>query len=150
MFAVGNNLNRAHNYFQDFWKHFSILIKAQQLQLNRKTETNQKKREGSPPGPYLCWPSPPGSDQPTGLASRRPPLARRTRSARPAPAATRRPPPASADALETSRDAMRPPRPPLILPHSPPRLPHPLPHHGRRACRCLTTVVTLSITPSPL
>ena len=45
MFAVGNNLNRAHNYFLDFWKRFSILIKAQQLQLNRKTETNQKKRE---------------------------------------------------------------------------------------------------------
>ena len=45
MFAVGNNLNRAHNYFQDFWKNFSILIKAQQLQLNRKTEINQKKRE---------------------------------------------------------------------------------------------------------
>ena len=40
MFAIGNNLNRAHNYFQDFWKRFSILIKAQQLQLNRKTETN--------------------------------------------------------------------------------------------------------------
>ena len=47
MFAVGNNLNRAHNYFQDFWKRFSILIKAQQLQLNRKIETIQKKREGS-------------------------------------------------------------------------------------------------------
>ena len=36
MFAVGNNLNRAHNYFQDFWKRFSILIKAQQLQLIEK------------------------------------------------------------------------------------------------------------------
>ena len=47
MFAVGNNLNRAHIYYQDFWKRFSILIKAQQLQFIRKTETNQKKREGS-------------------------------------------------------------------------------------------------------
>ena len=51
MFAVGNILNRAHNYFQDFWKRFSILIKAQQLQLNRKTETNKNKRErGNLPG----------------------------------------------------------------------------------------------------
>ena len=57
MFAVGNILNRAHNYFQDFWKRFSIFNKAQQLQLNRKSKTNQKKREGSTPGPYLCWPS---------------------------------------------------------------------------------------------
>ena len=45
MFAVGNNLNRAHNYFQDFWKRFSILFKAQQLQSIRKTETNKNKRE---------------------------------------------------------------------------------------------------------
>ena len=45
MFPVGNNLNRGHIYFQDFWKRFSIFNKAQQLQLNRKTETNQKKRE---------------------------------------------------------------------------------------------------------
>ena len=58
MLAVGYILNRAHNYFQDSWKCFSILIKAQQLQLNRKSKTNQKReREGSPPGPYLCWPS---------------------------------------------------------------------------------------------
>ena len=70
MFVVGNILNRAHNYFQDFWKHFSILIKAQQLQLNRKTETNKRERErGKLPGPYLCWPSPPGSAQPTGCQS---------------------------------------------------------------------------------
>ena len=49
MFAVGNNLNRAHNYFQDFWKRFSILIKAKQLQLIRKTETNKKReRERKP------------------------------------------------------------------------------------------------------
>ena len=68
MFAVGNNLNRAHNYFRDFWKCFSILIKAQQLQLNRKRKQIKKRERGrSPPGPYLCWPSPPGSAQPTGL-----------------------------------------------------------------------------------
>ena len=104
MFAVGNNLNRAHNYFQDFLKRFSILIKAQQLQLNRKTETNKKRERGKLPGPYLCWPS--HLARPSRLAaSRRPPPARRTRSAWPAPAATRRPPPASADVLETSRDA---------------------------------------------
>src|SRR4051794_29478646 len=44
MFAVGNNANRAHNYFQDFWKCFSILNKAQQLQLIRKQK--QIKTEG--------------------------------------------------------------------------------------------------------
>ena len=69
MFPVGNNLNRGHIYFQDFWKCFSIFNKAQQLQLNRKIESNKKKRERSPPGPYLCWPSPPGSAQPTGCQS---------------------------------------------------------------------------------
>ena len=69
MFAVGNILNRAHIYFQDFWKRFSILIKAQQLQLNRKTETNKKRERGKLPRPYLCWPSPPGSTQPTGCQS---------------------------------------------------------------------------------
>ena len=74
MFAVGNILNRAQLYFQDFGKCFSIFNKAKQLQLNRKIETNQKReREGSPPG----------SAQPTGLASRRPPPARRKRSAWP-------------------------------------------------------------------
>ena len=57
MFPVGNNLNRGHIYFQDFWKCFSILFKAQQLQLIRKTETNQKKERRKPPGPYLSWPA---------------------------------------------------------------------------------------------
>ena len=45
MFAVGNILNRAHNYFQDFWKRFSIFTKAQQLQLNRKQKQIKKRRE---------------------------------------------------------------------------------------------------------
>ena len=83
MFAVGNILKRAHNYFQDFWKRFSIFNKAQQLQLNRKTETNQKERERK-----LTW-ALPVLAQPTWLspadwlASRRPPPARRKRSAWP-------------------------------------------------------------------
>ena len=129
MFAVGNNPNRAHNYFQDFWKRFSILIKAQQLQLNRKNRNKSKKRErGKPPGPHLCWPSPPGSAQPTGLASRPPPPARRTRSAWSAPAATRRPPPASADAwrrLGVPRDPHVPFSSSLTLPSSPSPSPAP-------------------------
>ena len=50
MFPVGNNLNRGHIYFQDFWKHFSILFKRQQLQLNRKQKL-KKRGERSPPGP---------------------------------------------------------------------------------------------------
>ena len=58
MFPVGNNLNRGHIYFQDFWKSFRILSKAKQLQFNRKQKQKSKKeREESPPGPYLCWPS---------------------------------------------------------------------------------------------
>ena len=57
MFAVGNNLNRGHIYFQDFWKRFSILFKPQQLQLNRKQKLNKKRGERSPPGPYLARPS---------------------------------------------------------------------------------------------
>ena len=44
MFAVGNNLNRGHIYFQDFWKRFSILFKAKQLQLNRKQKQKSKKK----------------------------------------------------------------------------------------------------------
>ena len=133
MFAVGNILNRAHNYFQYFWKRFSIFNKAQQLQLNRKTETNQK-REREPTWALPVLAQPPGSAQPAGAASRRPPRARRTRSAWPAPAATHRPPPTSADALETSRDATRPPRPPLILAHSPssPSLSPAMPEHVPR------------------
>ena len=111
MFAVGNNLNRAHNYFQDFWKRFSILIKAQQLQLNRKTETDKKTERGQIPGPYLCWPSPPGSAQPTGCqssSSSRQKDAERVAGARghtPATSYFRR-------RLETPRSATRPPRPP--------------------------------------
>ena len=57
MFAVGNILNRAHNYFQDFWKRFSIFNKAKQLQFNRKQKLIQKKGDRSPPGPYLARPS---------------------------------------------------------------------------------------------
>ena len=49
MFAVGNNLNRAHNYFQDFWKRFSISFKAQQLQFNRKQKQIKKKKEREKP-----------------------------------------------------------------------------------------------------
>ena len=58
MFAVGNILNRAHNYFQDFWKRFSILIKAQQLQLNRKNRNKSKKeREPTWALPVLAQPT---------------------------------------------------------------------------------------------
>ena len=119
MFAIGNNLNRAHNYFQDFWKRFSIFNKAQQLQLNRKQKQIYKKRgkEATWALPELA--SPPGSAQPTGPASHRPPRARRTRSAWPAPAATRRPPPASTDAwrrLGVPRDPHVPLSSSLTLP----------------------------------
>ena len=58
--------------------------------------------------------SPPTSRQEAGARARRAP-------------ATRRPPPASADAGRRPEDATRPPRLPLILSHSPPRPPHPLP-----------------------
>ena len=119
MFVVGNNLNRAHNYFQDFWKRFSILIKAQQLQLNRKTETIKKKRERE-----ATW-ALPMLAQPTWLgpaywlcqssSSSRQKDAERVAGARghmPATSCFRR-------RLETPWGATRPPRPPLILAHSP-------------------------------
>ena len=48
MFPVGNILNRGHIYFQDFWKRFSILFKAKQLQLNRKQKLNKKRERRKP------------------------------------------------------------------------------------------------------
>ena len=41
MWAVGNNLNRAYDYFQDFCKCLSIFNKATNLQKNRKTEIKE-------------------------------------------------------------------------------------------------------------
>ena len=73
---------------------------------------------------------PPGSAQPTSSASHRPPRARRTRSAWPAPAATRRPPPASADAwrhLGVPRNPHVPLSSSLTLPSSPSPSPAPWP-----------------------
>ena len=121
MFAVGNNLNRAHNYFQDFWKRFSIFNKAQQLQLNRKRKQIRKRERGrSPPGPYLCWPAH------LACASHHPPLpvGRGVSPAR-APAATScfhlllppRPHPSATETPSTSLHSS-----PLS-----PGLPHPLP-----------------------
>ena len=81
MFPVGNNLNRGHIYFQDFWKRFSILFKAQQLQLNRKQKLNKKKRRKEPTWALPVLAQPPGSAQPAGATSRRPPRVRRTRGA---------------------------------------------------------------------
>ena len=119
MFAVGNNLNRAHNYFQDFWKRFSILIKAQQLQLNRKIETNKKKREREATWalPVLAQPTWLGpADWPCqSSSSSRQKDTEHVAGARghtPATSCFRR-------RLETPRGATRPPRPLLILAHSP-------------------------------
>src|SRR3954468_15792760 len=119
MFVVGNNPNRAHNYFQDFWKCFSILNKAQQIQLNRKQKQIKKKRGRSPPRPYLCWPA--HLARPSRLAMPvvvlLAPEGRGARGRR--PAATRRPPPASADARAALGHHVTPPRTPLVLAHSP-------------------------------
>ena len=60
MFAVGNILNRAYNYFQDFWKHFSIFNKAQQLQKKIENRNKSKKRERAKPTwalPVLAQPT---------------------------------------------------------------------------------------------
>ena len=43
MWAVGNNLKSAYDYFQDFCKCLTIFNKGQKLQKNRKTKTNQKR-----------------------------------------------------------------------------------------------------------
>ena len=112
MWAVGNILSRAHNYFQDFWKRFSILIKAQQLQFNRKRKLKQKKEKEAHLGltwlgpAYWLGQSPPTSRQEAGARARRAP-------------ATRRPPPASADVgtrPETPRDPLVPLSSSLTLP----------------------------------
>ena len=149
MFAVGNNLNRAHNYFQDFWKRFSILFKAQQLQLNRKQKLNKKERRKKPTWALPVLAQPPGSAQPTGSASRRPPRARRTRSAWPAPAATRRPPPASTDAwrcLGVPRD----PHVPLSSSLTLPLVSLILSRDGRARSSLPFAVDVTRATPSPL
>ena len=120
MFAVGNNLNRAHNYFQDFWKRFSILIKAQQLQLIRKTETNKKREREREAHPGLTYAGPATWLGPAywlcqSSSSSRQKDAERVAGARGHTSATscfrRR--------METHRGATRPPRSPLILTHSP-------------------------------
>ena len=69
MFTVGNILNRAHNYFQDFWKRFSIFNKATNLQKIEKEKqskaeaylapTNRPTSRPSPaaaPASCLAWP----------------------------------------------------------------------------------------------
>ena len=82
---------------------------------NRKREREQRLTWRSPP-------SPPARPSPLARASHPPPLARRTRGAWPAPAATRRPPPASADARTPSTSATQTPWTPRPL-HSPPASP---------------------------
>ena len=152
MFPVGNNLNRGHIYFQDSWKRFSILFKAQQLQFNRKQKQKSKKREReeSPPGPYLCWPShlarPSLLALPVVVLLRPEGREAHTRRA----SATRRPPPASADAGRHPEDATRPPGLPLILAHSPPRLPLSLSRDGRARTSLPIVVAATIATPSPL
>ena len=79
---------------------------------NRKRERKQRLTWRSPP-------SPPARPSPLARASHPPPLARRTRGAWPAPAATRRPPPASADAPDAPTSATPTPWTPRPL-HSPP------------------------------
>ena len=119
MFPVGNILNRAYIYFQDFWKCFSIFNKAKQLQLNRKQKLNQKKEEKEAhlsltcagPATWLgpaCW-------RCQSSSSSRQKDAERVAGARghtPATSCFRR-------RLEMPRGARRPPRSPLILAHSP-------------------------------
>ena len=74
MFPIGNILNRAYIYFQDFWKCFSIFNKAKQLQLNREQKQNQKKEKEA------TW-ALPGSAQPTGQRQS-PPTSRQEAGAR--------------------------------------------------------------------
>ena len=43
MWAVGNNLNRAYDYFQDFCKGLTIFNKATNLQKKRKKEYKRER-----------------------------------------------------------------------------------------------------------
>ena len=150
MFAVGNILNRAHNYFQDFWKRFSILFKAQQLQLIRKTETNQKKRE---------------REAHLGLTSAGPAhLARPSRLALPVVvllppggrgARGRRPRPHAGHLLLPPTPGRRPgmprdPHVPLSSSRTLPLVSLTLPRDGRARPSPPITVVATTATPSPL
>ena len=152
MFAIGYIPNSGIEQFQDFWKHFSILFKSQQLQLIRKTETNkERERERGKPTralPVLAQPTWLGpADWPCqSSSSSRQKDAERVASARGHTPATscfcRRP----GDVQGCHATPMSPSHPRSLSS----RLPHPLPHHGRRTCRRLTAVVALSVTPSPL
>ena len=91
-----------------YFNHFNTQSKA-----NKKTERREK-------GTYLSpWPGP-ARPSPLATASHPPPLARRTRGAWPAPAATRRPPPASTDTQDLVYECHTLSLVPLSLsPHSP-------------------------------
>ena len=151
MFAVGNILNRAHNYFQDFWKHFSILFNAQQLQIIRKTETNKKREREREAHPGLTYAGPATWLGPAywlcqSSSSSRQKDAERVAGARghtPATSCFRR---RLGDVQGCHATPTSPSHPRSLSP----RLPHPLPHHGRHTCRRLTTVVAPSVTPSSL
>ena len=110
---------------------------------NRKREREQRLTWRSPP-------SPPARPSPLAPASRPPPLARRTRGAWPAPAATRRPPPASADALEASTSATPTPTSPSLSSHSPRGLSPSLalsPSSCRRSRHRLAAVAAATVVP---
>ena len=142
MFTVGNILNRAYIYFQDFWKCFSIFNKAKQLQLNRKQKQNQKKRR-KPPGPYLARPS--------RLASASHPLPRTRRQGR--VLAARRPRAGHLLLLPAPGDAQRTPRDPHVSLSSSRTLPLvslTLPSDGRARPSLSIAVVATTATPSPL
>ena len=142
MFAIGNNLNRGHIYFQDFWKCSSILNKAKQLQFNRKQKLSQKRRKKP------TW-ALPGSAQPTGSASH--PLPRARRQGR--VLAARRPRVGHLLLLPTPGDAQRTPRDPHASLSSSLTLPLVsliLSRDGRARPSPPIAVVATIATPSPL
>src|SRR3954468_23773853 len=119
MFLFGIILNKDQQKFGEFWMSLSILYNPTKLQKIRKGNRKKQIKGKSPPEPYLSWPA--HLARPSRLAAPvvvlLAPEGRGARGRR--PAATRRPPPASADARAALGHHVTPPRTPLVLAHSP-------------------------------
>ena len=149
MFAVGYILARAHNYFQDFWKRFSIFNKAQQLQLNRKNRNKSNKREREAhlgltcAGPaHLARPSRLACQSSSSSCQKDEERVAGARGHTPATSCFRRRP-------ETPRGATRPPRP-LSSSRTLPLVSLSLSHDGRVRTSPPIAVVATTAIPSPL
>ena len=146
MWAVGNNLNRAYDYFQDFCKCLTIFIKALKLQKNRERVTNRKERERKARGHLPGWPGPSGLCQssPTSASRQRRDTAMPPCSPRHLPACL--PSPTPARRLESP---LRHRPDPVDTSHAPLPLSLALSHDGRRYRSRTIAIAVLSVVSVP-